>query len=115
MLLLNYFKDFSEQQQSKGAKGIWERYGWLECCGWLECFGWLGCHCMSAALECLDWKPLILGKLFPNSEINDIALVNINVINRPDEAWRFYRHLRHRLIKLIGPSVILFLQIIKTS
>ena len=41
-----------------------ERYGWLEYCGWLECFGWLGCHCMSAALEGLDWMALIRGKLF---------------------------------------------------
>ena len=45
-----------------------ECYGWLERCGWLECFGWLGCHCMSAALEGLDWKALIQGELFVNSE-----------------------------------------------
>ena len=29
-----------EQGQSKGAKGILERSGWLERCGGLECFGW---------------------------------------------------------------------------
>ena len=92
-----------------------ERYGWLERCGWLECFGWLGCHCMSAALEGLDWMALIQGKLFFNSELNDIALVNNDLINRPGVAGRFYRHLRHRLIKSVGPTVILFLKIFKTS
>ena len=60
-----------------------ERYGWLERCGWLECFGWLGCHCMSAALEGLDWKALLQGKLFFNSELHDIALVSNDLIKRP--------------------------------
>ena len=60
-----------------------ERYGWLERCGWLECFGWLGGHCMSAALEGLDWMALIWGKLFFNSDLNDIVLVNNDLINRP--------------------------------
>ena len=92
-----------------------ERYGWLERCGWLECFGWLGCHCMSAALEGLDWMALIQGKLFFYIELNDIALVNYDLINRPGVAGRFYKHLSHRLIKSVGPSVILFLQIFKAS
>ena len=82
--------------------------------GWNVVVGWnvLG-GCMSAALEGLDWKARIQGKLIFNSEINDIALVNIDLINRPGVAGRFYTHLRHRLIKSVGPSVIL--QIIKTS
>ena len=54
--------------------------------------------CMSAVLEGLDWKALIQGKLPFNSEINDIALVNNDLINRPGVAGRFYTHLRHRLI-----------------
>ena len=71
---------------------------------------------MSAVLEGLDWKALIQGKLPFNSEINDIALVNNDLINRPGVAGRFYTHLQHRLlIKSVRPSVILFLQIFKTS
>ena len=73
-----------------------ERYGWLERCGWLECFGWLGCHCMPVALEGLDWMVLLQGKLFFNSELNDIAVVNNDLSNRPSVAGRFYRHLCHR-------------------
>ena len=70
--------------------------------------------CMSAALEGL-WKARTQGKLFFNSEINDIALVNNDLSNRPGVAGRFYTHLCHRLIRSVSPSVILFLQFVKTS
>ena len=61
---------------------ILEGHGWLERCGWLECFKWLRCHCRSAALEGLNWKALILqGKIFNNSEFDDVALVSNDYIS----------------------------------
>ena len=78
-----------EQNNLRGLKRILKRYGWLERCGWLECFGWLGCHCMSAALEGLAWKALIQGTIIFKSDLNVIALVNINLINRSGVAGAF--------------------------
>ena len=61
----------------RGLKRNLERFGWLERCSGLECFGWLVCHFMSDAMESLDWKAFILhGKIFLNSEFNDVSLVS---------------------------------------
>ena len=67
---------------------------------------------MSAALEGLDWKAFIQGTIIFNSDLNGIALVNIDLINRPGVARAF---LQTPLSLTVGPSVIVFHQILKTS
>ena len=78
--------------------------------------GWNVLDGLGVIVCLLLWKVLMVllqGKLFFNCELNDIALVNYDLSNRPSVAGRFYRHLCHRLIKSVGPSVILFLRIFK--